>query len=41
LTAANVRLLCVKHNLAKSDKIICVMPWVFVGAETAVLLHVR
>ena len=41
LTAANVRLLCVKHNLAKSDKIICVMPWVFVGANTAVLLHVR
>lgn len=33
LTAANVRLLCVKHNLQKSDKIISVLPWLFTGAS--------
>ncbi|MDB6058813.1 MAG: uncharacterized protein JWO95_2657 [Verrucomicrobiales bacterium] len=35
LTAENVRLLCVKHNLEKSDRIMCLMPWVLVGAQTA------
>lgn len=35
LTAANVRLLCAKHNLQKSDKIISLMPWVFTGASAA------
>jgi hypothetical protein len=28
LVAANIRLLCAKHNLQKSDKIIGVLPWV-------------
>jgi hypothetical protein len=32
LTAANVRLLCAKHNLEKSDKIICFLPYVLAGA---------
>ena len=31
LTAANVRLLCVKHNLEKSDKILSIAPWIFAG----------
>lgn len=30
-TAANVRLLCAKHNLAKSDKIVAIAPWIFVS----------
>jgi 5-methylcytosine-specific restriction endonuclease McrA len=29
LTAANVRLLCAKHNLEKSDKILSIAPWFF------------
>jgi HNH endonuclease len=33
LTAANVRLLCAKHNLEKSDKILAVAPWIFTGAS--------
>jgi hypothetical protein len=33
LTAENVRLLCAKHNLSKSDKIMSVLPWVWVGAS--------
>jgi hypothetical protein len=32
LTAANVRLLCAKHNLEKSDKILPIAPWIFAGA---------
>jgi hypothetical protein len=35
LTAANVRLLCAKHNLEKSDKILAIAPWVFVGTSAA------
>ncbi|NQU10236.1 HNH endonuclease [bacterium] len=33
LTVDNVRLLCAKHNLEKSDKIMGVMPWVLLGAR--------
>jgi hypothetical protein len=32
LTAANVRLLCAKHNLEKSDKILSIAPWFFAAA---------
>jgi hypothetical protein len=32
LTAANVRLLCAKCNLQKSDKILSIAPWIFAGA---------
>jgi hypothetical protein len=32
LTAANVRLLCAKHNLEKSDKILSIASWIFAGA---------
>src|SRR5207249_8108951 len=35
LTAGNVRLLCAKHNLEKSDKIVTIAPWVFAGAAAA------
>jgi hypothetical protein len=35
LTVENVRLLCAKHNLQKSDKIMSVLPWVWVGAGAA------
>src|SRR5438477_9088226 len=35
LTAANVRLLCAKHNLEKSDKILSITPWVFAAAGAA------
>ncbi|HTY86941.1 MAG TPA: HNH endonuclease [Candidatus Acidoferrum sp.] len=35
-TTDNVRLLCAKHNLEKSDKIMSVLPWLFVGTETAI-----
>jgi hypothetical protein len=35
LTATNVRLLCAKHNLEKSDKILTIAPWVFAGAAAA------
>ncbi|HTS17645.1 MAG TPA: HNH endonuclease [Verrucomicrobiae bacterium] len=31
LTAENVRLLCAKHNLEKSDKIMSALPWIWVG----------
>ena len=34
LTAANVRLLCAKCNLQKSDKILTIAPWIFAGATT-------
>src|SRR5438034_9892551 len=33
LTATNVRLLCAKHNLEKSDKILSITPWIFAGAS--------
>src|SRR5260370_36097203 len=39
LTAANVRLLCAKHNLEKSDKILAVAPWIFAGASTRSHFH--
>jgi hypothetical protein len=39
LTVANVRLLCAKHNLEKSDKIMSLLPWIYVGAEAAT--HLR
>jgi len=39
LTAENVRLLCVKHNLEKSDKIICILPWIYVGTCAAQQMH--
>jgi hypothetical protein len=32
LTAENVRLLCAKHNLQKSDKIMSLLPWIALGA---------
>ena len=35
LTAANVRLLCAKHNLEKSDRILAIAPWLFAGAAAA------
>jgi len=39
LTAANVRLLCAKHNLEKSDKILAIAPWVLTGAATGTYWH--
>lgn len=39
LTAANVKLLCLKHNLGKSDKIMCILPWIYVGACAAGQIH--
>jgi hypothetical protein len=39
LTADNVRLLCAKHNLQKSDKIMSVLPWMWIGANTVSNLH--
>ena len=39
LTAANVRLLCAKHNLEKSDKILAIAPWIFAGAAAAPHIH--
>jgi hypothetical protein len=39
LTADNVRLLCAKHNLQKSDKILSVLPWVYVGTTAASHFH--
>jgi hypothetical protein len=38
-TVDNVRLLCAKHNLEKSDKIMSVLPWIFVGTATAIRFH--
>ena len=40
LTVENVRLLCAKHNLQKSDRIMSVLPWISIGA-TAVHLGGR
>ena len=31
LSATNVRLLCAKHNLEKSDKILVIAPWILVA----------
>src|SRR5438876_2334433 len=39
LTAANVRLLCAKHNLEKSDKILTIAPWILAGG--AALPHIQ
>jgi hypothetical protein len=39
LTAANVRLLCAKHNLEKSDKILSIALWIFAGTAAASHLH--
>jgi 5-methylcytosine-specific restriction endonuclease McrA len=39
LAAANVRLLCAKPNLEKSDKILSIAPWIFAGVVAA--HHVR
>lgn len=36
VTVANVRLLCAKHNLAKSNKIMCYGPW-FTGIVSLVM----
>jgi hypothetical protein len=41
LTSENVRLLCAKHNLEKSDKIISLLPWVGLGATGAMHLNGR
>lgn len=39
LTAANVRLLCARHNLEKSDKILAVAPWFFTAAVTQICVN--
>jgi len=39
LTAANVRLLCAKYNLEKSDKILAIAPWIFTGAAVVPHIH--
>src|SRR5438067_2969497 len=39
LTAANVRLLCAKCNLQKSDKILSIAPWIFAGAFAVRDIH--
>src|SRR5438874_13588974 len=39
LTAANVRLLCIKHNLEKSDKILTIAPWIIQAALMSGELH--
>ncbi|MEI8063677.1 MAG: HNH endonuclease [Verrucomicrobiota bacterium] len=39
LTTENVRLLCAKHNLQKSDKIMSLVPWIYLGASTARYFH--
>lgn len=41
LTAANVRLLCAKHNLEKSDKILSIAPWIFTGAAAVTQMSVN
>ncbi len=38
-TAMNVKLLCAKHNLAKSDKIMAILPWVSLLTGYAADLH--
>ncbi len=39
LTAKNVRLLCAKCNLSKSDKIISVLPWLYAVSTAATEVH--
>jgi 5-methylcytosine-specific restriction endonuclease McrA len=39
LSAANVRLLCAKHNLEKADKILCLGPWILAGASAVSHVH--
>ena len=39
LTAANVRLLCAKCNLQKSNKILAITPWLTVGTSAAAHIH--
>jgi hypothetical protein len=39
LTAMNVRLLCAKHNLEKSDRIMGVLPWILVSSTFVSCLH--
>src|SRR5437764_12966593 len=39
LTSANVRLLCAKHNLEKSDKILAIAPWIFAAATAVSHIH--
>jgi hypothetical protein len=39
LTAANVRLLCAKHNLEKFDKIVGIAPWMFAAASAVPHIH--
>jgi hypothetical protein len=39
LTAVNVRLLCAKRNLQKSDRILTIAPWIFAGAAAAPNIH--
>ena len=39
LTADNVRLLCAKHNLEKSDKIMSILPWVLAGTTVCSNIH--
>ena len=38
-TVENVRLLCAKHNLEKSNKIMSVLPWICAGTTTAIRFH--
>jgi len=38
LTSENIRLLCARHNLEKSDKIMALLPWISVGAA-ALAIH--
>jgi hypothetical protein len=35
LTSTNVRLLCAKQNLEKSDRILAITLWIFLGAAAA------
>lgn len=39
LTAANVKLLCLKHNLEKSNRIISLLPWLLVGTHGVSKIH--
>jgi hypothetical protein len=41
LTSKNIRLLCIKHNLEKSDKIMVLLPWIGVGISTLVVHKTR
>jgi len=38
LTKENIRILCAKHNLEKSDKIMILIPWISVAAA-AITTH--